>query len=389
MKYIKRPLIFVLLIILSLSCNNEKDVIITGTYPGNAHDYLFVNMADLKNPAFIDSVRISRTGKFKIKIDAGEPSFYTLGFDNNEFITVVAEPGDRISLDFNDGLLQNGYKVTGSEESEKIRKLDKKLGQTLFILDSLSSEYQKINGDESLTEKASALEELYVNKLEEQRKHNIGFILNNLSKLSAVKALYQQIDENTYVLYEQRDLQYLKLVSDSLNSYYPGISLTKTLAENVEKELNQMYINRISNAAEGAASTELDASLKDINGERIKLSGLMEDNYVLLSFWSAESKECISNNLFLKQMYSLYHNRGFEIYQVSLDNDEALWRRSVRFDELPWISVREDDPSRPVTASLFNISSVPSNYLFNMDGEIIGKNLTGRALKIKLGQLFD
>lgn len=115
----------------------------------------------------------------------------------------------------------------------------------------------------------------------------------------------------------------------------------------------------------------------------------MEDNYVLLSFWSAESKECISNNLFLKQMYSLYHNRGFEIYQVSLDNDEALWKRSVRFDELPWISVREDDPSRPVTASLFNISSVPSNYLFNMDGEIIGKNLTGRALKIKLGQLFD
>jgi len=113
------------------------------------------------------------------------------------------------------------------------------------------------------------------------------------------------------------------------------------------------------------------------------------NNYVLLSFWSAESKECIANNLFLKQMYQLYHNEGLEIYQVNLDSDESLWKSSVKFDDLPWVSVREDDPSDPLTARMFNVTTLPANYLFDKNGDIIGKNLFGRSLRIKLGQIFD
>ncbi len=389
MKNINRPVIFILLVLLAVSCDKSDSIIIKGNYPGEGQSYLYINKVNLNNPVPVDSARISRKGTFRISIKAEEPAFYTLGFDNNEFITLVAGPGDRISLDFNAGRMQNGYTVTGSEESEKIRKLDKKLGQTILALDSLSAEYREITESGGNEEKETGLEQLYLNKLEEQRMHNIGFILDNLSKLSAIKALYQRIDENTYVLYQPRDLQYLKLVSDSLSKYYPDIDLTNTLMENLESELQQMYINNITRAAEQSEPVNLDANLRDMNGQRVRLSEQIKDNYVLLSFWSAESKECISNNMHLKQMYSMYHKSGFEIYQVNLDADESLWKRSVRFDELPWISVREDDPSNPVVAGLFNINSLPANYLFDMNGEIIGKDLFGRSLKIKLGQIFD
>lgn len=389
MKNIKRSAIFVLLILLAISCNKSDNIIIKGNYPGKGQDYLYINRVNLNNPVPVDSARINGAGNFRVKIETGEPSFYTLGFNNNEFITVVAEPGDRINIDFNAGRMQNGYTISGSTESEKIRKLDSRLGQTILALDSLNTEYRKIAEDDGNEEKAAELEQLYLDKLKEQRKHNISFILNNLSKLSAIKALYQRIDDNTYVLYKPRDLQFLKLVSDSLSKYYPEIALTNTLMDNLENELNQMNIDRITRSAEQSESLKLDANLRDINGQRVKLSELTKNNYVLLSFWSAESKECISNNLHLKQMYRLYHDRGFEIYQVNLDDDESLWKNSVRFDELPWINVREDDPSNPLIAGLFNIRSVPSNYLFNLNGEIIGKDLFGRSLKIKLGQIFD
>ncbi|MBN1388418.1 MAG: redoxin domain-containing protein [Bacteroidales bacterium] len=385
----KKTVFFVLLILLTLACNDEKSLIISGKCQGNIREYLYLNSVNLNNPVFVDSVRINRYGKFKIKIENPEPVFYTLGFDNNEFVTVVAEPGDRINLEFRGKRLQNDYTVEGSEESEKIRMLDKKLGQTIIILDSLSTEYQAIIEKGDNPEKVSEIEQEYTRTLNEQRKHNIAFILDNLSKLSAIKALYQKVNENTYVLYQQRDLQYLKLVSDSLGKYYPGISLTKSLKENLDDEINRMYMNRISRAAEELTPVSLDANLPDLNGERVSLSGLMKDSYVLLSFWSAESKECISNNLFLKQMYELYHNRGFEIYQVNLDSDESLWKNSVRFDELPWVNVREDDPSNPVTARMFNVTSLPANYLFDMNGDIIAKDLFGRSLRIKLGQIFD
>lgn len=385
----KKAVFIILLIVLTLACDNENNIIISGSCPGAISEYLYLNNVNLNNPVLVDSARISKAGKFKIRIENTEPSFYTLGFNDNEFITVVAEPGDRINLEFRGKRLQNDYTVTGSGESEKIRLLDKKLGQTIITLDSLTAEYQAIVDQGDNPEKVSEIEEEYTRELNEQRKHNIAFILDNLSNLSAIKALYQKINDNTYVLYQQRDLQYLKLVSDSLSQYYPGTALTKNLKENLDDELNLMYINRISRAAEDLTPVSLDANLPDMNGEKVRLSDLMKNNYVLLSFWSAESKECISNNLFLKQMYQLYHNKGFEIYQVNLDNDESRWKTSVRFDELPWVNVREENPSNPVTARVFNVTNLPANYLFDTNGEIVAKDLFGRSLRIKLGQIFD
>lgn len=384
----KKLVFFVLLALLAAGCKNHN-LVINGVYPFDGHDVLYLKKVDLKNPIAVDSATINNSGKFRFKTTIDEPSFYTLGFDNNEFITIVAEPGDQINVEFKARRLQNEYSVEGSVESEKIRKLDKKLGRTLLKLDSLTKEYNKIAGNDAEQEKATSLEKAYLDVLNEQRNFNIAFILDNMSKLSAIKALYQSIDENTFVLYKPRDLQYLKLVSDSLSKYYPGISLTKSLMSNLEEELNQMYADRITQAAEVADPVKLDANLKNIEGQRIRLSDVIENNYVLLSFWSAESRECISNNLFLKNVYSLYHNEGLEIYQVNLDADEDTWRKSVNFDELPWISVREDDSSSPITARIFNVTGVPANYLFDKEGNIIGKDLFGKSLKIKLSQIFD
>ena len=84
--------------------------------------------------------------------------------------------------------------------------------------------------------------------------------------------------------------------------------------------------------------------LKNIDGKRIALSSL-KGKYVLLTFWSFRSKECIAENLQLKEFYKLYNNKGFEIYQINLDENEADWKAAVKFDELPWISTREDDPA--------------------------------------------
>ena len=384
----KKLVFFVLLALLAAGCKNHN-LVINGIYPYEGHDILYLKKVDLKNPVAVDSATINNSGKFRFKTTIDEPSFYTLGFDNNEFITIVAEPGDQINVEFKAKRLQNEYSVEGSVESEKIRKLDKKLGRTLLKLDSLTGEYNKIAGNDAEQEKATSLEKEYLDVLNEQRTFNIAFILDNLSSLSAIKALYQSIDENTFVLYKPRDLQYLKLVSDSLSKYYPDISLTKSLMSNLEEELNQMYADRITQAAEVADPVKLDANLKNIQGQRIRLSDVMENKYVLLSFWSAESRECISNNLFLKNVYSLYHNDGLEIYQVNLDADEETWKKSVNFDELPWISVREDDPSSPITARIFNVTGVPANYLFDKEGNIIGKDLFGKSLKIKLSQIFD
>jgi len=67
----------------------------------------------------------------------------------------------------------------------------------------------------------------------------------------------------------------------------------------------------------------------------------------------------------LKSIYQAYHRRGLEIYQVSLDTDLERWLNIIRFEEIPWISVREKDPENPAYARLMNITTLPSNLLYD------------------------
>jgi hypothetical protein len=91
----------------------------------------------------------------------------------------------------------------------------------------------------------------------------------------------------------------------------------------------------------------------------------------------------------LKEFYKLYNKKGFEIYQIDLDENESNWKEAVRFDELPWISTREDDPKDPKNAILFNVQNLPTNYLFDKENKIIASNLHGRELQLKLEQIFN
>ncbi len=149
-----------------------------------------------------------------------------------------------------------------------------------------------------------------------------------------------------------------------------------------------MVARQIQSIASKAPEIELDPNLLDVNGNRIALSSL-RGKIVLLTFWSVNSGDCVSENNQLKEFYKTYKSKGFEIYQINIDRDEEKWKHAVRFDELPWISTREDDPEVLENVKLFNVQALPANYLFARDGSIIGTNLHGRSLQIKLNQLFN
>ena len=149
-----------------------------------------------------------------------------------------------------------------------------------------------------------------------------------------------------------------------------------------------MALNRIESMSKDMPKTELNPILTDISGRRIALSSL-KGKYVLLSFWTIKSNDCIEENLLLKELYKQYNKKGFEIYQINVDENEADWKAAVKFDELPWISTREDNPADPKNAILFNVKSLPATYIFDREGTIVANNLHGRTLRIKLEQIFS
>jgi hypothetical protein len=385
----KKYLILLIPVLIITGCRNRNAFTVTGSVKAPSEkEYIYINRVNVDKTVLIDSARINSRTRFRFRIKADEIDYYQLGYPPEDFVTLLALPGEKINLDFKGKRLSENYEVTGSEGSGKVQLLDLKLLNTKNKLDSITTLYRNAEKEPDFDTKRKLIEADYLNLVREQRQFNIEFIIKNISSLSAIKALYQRLDDQTYVLYEPRDLQYFKIVSDSLSRHFPDSKHTKALVSDFSKEMNQFYSRQLQQISSSLPETKLDPDLKDINGNRVKLSSL-RGKYVLLTFWSAASRECIAENLQLKEFYRLYNRKGFQIYQVNLDADESAWKSAVKFDELPWINTREDDVADPVNARLYNVKAVPANYLYDPEGNIIASNLHGRNLQIKLNQLFN
>ena len=382
----KKFALFLFVAAVLAGCGEDDKVVIKGSFGEAKEGIVYLDQSDVDRSTVIDSATIKRN-RFKFSTSVTGPEFLQVRLSNNDFIGLLASPGEEINLEFGSSPLVMNYTVSGSAGSDLIRGLDQYLFTTKVKLDSLTKIYTGLSDDE-IAVQGAGLEKAYVDAVEAQRKHNIEFILGNITSLASIKALYQRIDENTYVLYQPRDLQFLKIVSDSLSVKYPVSKHVRALKENVTSELNRMYIDRLTSMATEVSPVKADPVLPDTQGKMIRLSSL-RGKYVLVTFWATTSEDCLAELSALKNIYSLYHARGLEIYQVSLDADPNRWKNVVKFEEIPWISVREEDPGNPAYAMAMNISRVPSNLLFDPEGNIINTNLFGRNLQIRMDQLFN
>ena len=383
----KRVLFLLTLAYIVAGCKDKNSFYVDGVIEGEAGKYIYINRVDVNTPVLIDSSKINQKGAFRFRVSASETNFYQLGFSSANFITLLTEPGEKINLLFRSKNIFENYSVNGSQGSSKLQILDVTLAETKRKLDSLTAIYTKASKEPGFDLNGPSIQAEYTDLIRKQRKKNIEFIINNINSMASIKALYQKITPDTYVLYEPTDLQYLKIVTDSLTHHYPYSKHVQALARDLSKELKKMYADKLAEIANNLPQAKLDPDLMNLEGKRISLSSL-RGKYVLLTFWSTKSKECVEENLQLKQFYKKYSKKGFEIYQINLDESESDWKTAVRYDELPWISTREDDPLNPVNARIFNVKILPTNYLFDKEGNIIASNIHDRSLQLKLEQLF-
>ena len=108
---------------------------------------------------------------------------------------------------------------------------------------------------------------------------------------------------------------------------------------------------------------------------------------VLVQFWAAVDRNSRIQNPVLVELYKKYKNKGFEIYQVSVDQNRAEWVDAIDQDHLTWANVGDMNGSK-LAVGTYNVQSIPYNYLLAKEGAIVGKNLQGPALDKAVGNLF-
>jgi len=374
-----KQLIYIVSVILVLSCSRNSNTSIRGTLEGGAGEMLYLEQLNVNQTKLVDSVKVKKDDSFRFRIDVKEPELFVLKNNSGKFINLLPLPGEELVLSASSDNYGKSYSVSGSPESEKIHELVDHLNQTRSRLDSIGQVL--ISLDDQSSEEALQLKKAYLDTRNEQKKYTIGFLLRNISSPSSVFALYQKFSREEYVLNDNRDLQYLIIVSDSLKVSYPNSSLTLSLLEDVNRQkdaYNQMV--KLGDLVDKAKVTGyLDLAIPDLKGDTVRLHEL-EGKVVLVSFWATWDKNSLESNLILKNSWKKYHQKGFEIYSVSLDNSKELWKNRIRYDEYPWINVCELSYPDSYAVTIYNVQQLPSSFLIDREGNILARNLYGKEL---------
>lgn len=306
----------------------EKDnVEITGTVKGQNSGKVYLQKFDNKMFFTLDSAEF-KDGAFKFKKTLKLPELYGLTIDKEESpLYVFLEKGKvDVSLD-PEGYYRNSV-VTGSASND------------------LFTSYKK------------------------QKEVKIdAFIKENPSSLVAAYVLYRDF---SYRLSPEEIKQNLQLLD-------PKLSNTPYVA--VLKEL----VNVLTNVGIGNKAPDFNGLTPE--GKSIKLSDHF-GKYLLLDFWASWCGPCRRENPNLVKAYQKYHDKGFEIFAVSLDKNKEAWLKGIKDDNLSWTHVSDLAFWNSAAAKLYGVRAIPANVLIDPNGVIIGRNLRGEDLDKKLEELL-
>lgn len=125
-----------------------------------------------------------------------------------------------------------------------------------------------------------------------------------------------------------------------------------------------------------------------LNGDTISLDDL-RGKYVILDFWASWCAPCRAESENVKEIYQKFHEKGLDAFSVSSDKDEQAWRKAIEDDGMVWNQGILRGKNKKYVYELYGIIGIPSIWVIDPDGKIIGKGLRGEKLKDFCSRLFD
>lgn len=250
------------------------------------------------------------------------------------------------------------------------------------------------NLDGEITAEGSESQKAY-DMLNEEKQELIALYYDPLTTETEKDLIEEQADSLTaaYLGRNRGNLLGSYLLSGNAYGMSSG-EIEREISLFPENMRSGFYLRTLAEQAEKMKATEegnryINVALPDAQGDMLSLSDYVgEGRYVLLDFWASWCGPCMREVPYLTDTYAAYHDKGFEIFGVSLDKKRDAWLGAIAANGMDWPQTSLLEGWENPAAADYSVRSIPSNFLIGPDGTIIAKNLRGEALREKVSELL-
>ncbi|MBQ9665020.1 MAG: DUF4369 domain-containing protein [Bacteroidaceae bacterium] len=350
------------------ACDHAPQFRVEGTIEEAADSMLYFAQSTLDGVKNLDSVKLGKDGSFSFKAAApvGCPDFYLLRVGRH-VIHFSVDSTETLTFQAKLPTMESSYTVKGNESSEKIREISLMQQQVQAQLVAVEQNDDLYPGD-----KVDSIESI-IEQYKERIKHD--YIFTEPRSASAYYAVCQSLTDlrGTFMLFnplsDRSDVKCYATVATAWDGIYPDAPRTQQLCNMAIKGMDNTAApqQKVVEVDEDKVQETgiIDINLPDINSNLHSVLDL-KGKVVLIDFTVYAAQESAERTRLMRTLYEKYHAQGFEIYQISLDDDVHFWKFSC--ENLPWVCVHETDGT---TTHIYGVANLPTFFLVNRQNEIV------------------
>ena len=350
------------------ACDKAPKFQVEGTIEGAKDSMLYLTLNGLEGAQRLDSVKLKEDGTFSFKVTAPteSPEFYALQIGGH-VIDFAVDSTENITVTAQLPTMERDYTIEGNESSQKIKEISRMQQEVQTKIVAFEKNMDMLPGDQR-----DSIEHVLTTYKEQMK---INYIFADPTSAAAYYAVCQSITDlgGTFMLFnpltDRTDVKCYATVANAWDNAYHDAPRTQQLCNMAIKGMDNTAVpqQKVLDVDESKVSETgiIDINLPDINSKMRSIKDL-KGKVVLLDFAIYAANGSSERTRLLRSLYEKYHAQGFEIYQVSIDQDMHFWKFSC--ENLPWVCVHETDGT---VISIYNVTDIPTFFLVNRDNEIV------------------
>ena len=323
----------------------------------------------------IASARIKSDGSFAIDGNIPELEKYIMKIGNEEKNSVPLALNIKDHLKINTSLETFSYSLnaSGTAWSSTMNEYLTLRHEFELKMEAIAKEQDSLSEEEftiKLSDSKQKIEEFSRDKIKSTPESPYNIILG-----------MELFPVNGFENWNLDNLSYLELMNTAYQNTYGDVPASRSVAS----QYQQIYSGfEQYKTIENGTMDAPDFTLSTPDGNPISLSSL-KGKVVLIDFWASWCGPCRKENPNLVKLYQKYKTKGFTILSVSLDDDEAAWKKAIETDGLIWPNHVSDLKGweSPMT-QVYGFNSIPHTVIINKEGKINGIGLRGEQLEKKI-----